>query len=229
MAKFVRRVKGLTVFEKWLTPCPGTRHQKWVFSRQIFPAPQTAAQYLTVSGVYLLLLFVVEIFCSFYTTGVWGKRTYFASQVARYNSLFYNVLSACLCWKFWRPFDLSAVKKKHLPDKCSPALIIRYSVPLIWEAGLYLSDFLGGGQSFGSWHPGRDHGTSTWLEGRSQCWSLHPGGSTGGLKSPHLVYAYQKGGHTINWNGSSFLTHDPRDQSHSWPMTHDTWPLHYLI
>jgi len=30
-------------------------------------------------------------------------------------------------------------------------------------------------------------------------------------------------------NGSSFVTHDPCDPSHSWPMTHEPWPLHDFI
>ena len=30
---------------------------------------------------------------------------------------------------------------------------------------------------------------------------------------------------TRDGNGSSFVTHDPCDPSHSWPMTHDPWSL----
>ena len=50
--------------------------------------------------------------------------------------------------------------------------------------------------------------------------------------TPHCarsVHDHPPSHRTRDGNGSSFMTHDPCDPSHSWPMTHDPWPWHHFI
>jgi len=73
------------------------------------------------------------------------------------------VVKASKSWLTGRGFEFHPLHYWVLNSACTYALS---------PTGLYLSHILTEAQSFGFWHIDWD---------RSQCWSLHPGGSTGGV------------------------------------------------